>query len=391
MREQFLPFAPPSITESEIDAVVQTLRNGWLSTGPNAKKFQELFLERCGGSSALAVNSCTAALHLALVAHGIGPGDEVITTPLTFVSTVNVIEMVGATPVLVDVEEETLNIDPSKIRAAITSKTKAIIPVHYAGHPIDRKKINNIAKDHGLAVIEDAAHGTDARIDGEPLGNTSNLVAYSFYATKNITTAEGGMLTGPSELIEKCRTLSLHGLSRQAWGRYKAGGSWKYDVLAAGYKYNMSDLQASLGIAQIQRIEELTNRRTEIARKYNQAFSSNPVLKTLSTKEHVGHAWHLYVLRLNLPLLEIGRDDFLEALTKLNIGTSVHFIPIQLHSFYRNKYRWAVEDTPVAFNAFERMISLPIFPAMTDQDIEDVIEAVDSVVSQNVCTKRHAA
>jgi dTDP-4-amino-4,6-dideoxygalactose transaminase len=391
MREQFLPFAPPSITESEIDAVVQTLRNGWLSTGPNAKKFQELFLERCGGSSALAVNSCTAALHLALVAHGIGPGDEVLTTPLTFVSTVNVIEMVGATPVLVDVEEETLNIDSSKIRAAITSKTKAIIPVHYAGHPIDREKINNIAKDHGLAVIEDAAHGTDARIDGEPLGNTSNLVAYSFYATKNITTAEGGMLTGPSELIEKCRTLSLHGLSRQAWGRYKAGGSWKYDVLAAGYKYNMSDLQASLGIAQIQRIDELTNRRNEIAEKYNQAFSSNPVLKTLSTKEHVGHAWHLYVLRLDLPLLRIGRDDFLEALTKLNIGTSVHFIPIQLHSFYRNKYQWDVEDTPVAFNAFERMISLPIFPAMTDQDIEDVIEAVDSVVSQNVCAKRHAA
>jgi len=391
MREQFLPFAPPSITESEIDAVVQTLRNGWLSTGPNAKKFQELFLERCGGSSALAVNSCTAALHLALVAHGIGPGDEVITTPLTFVSTVNVIEMVGATPVLVDVEEETLNIDPSKIRAAITSKTKAIIPVHYAGHPIDRKKINNIAKDHGLVVIEDAAHGTDSKINGEPLGNTSNLVAYSFYATKNITTAEGGMLTGPSELIEKCRTLSLHGLSRQAWGRYKAGGSWKYDVLAAGYKYNMSDLQASLGIAQIHRIEELTNRRNEIARKYNQAFGSNPLLKTLSTKEHVGHAWHLYVLRLNLPLLGIGRDDFLEALTKLNIGTSVHFIPIQLHSFYRNKYRWDVEDTPVAFNAFERMISLPIFPAMTDQDIEDVIEAVDFVVSQNVCAKRHAA
>lgn len=391
MREQFLPFAPPSITEAEIEAVVHTLRNGWLSTGPNAKRFQNLFLERCGGGSALAVNSCTAALHLALVAHGIGPGDEVITTPLTFVSTVNVIEMVGATPVLVDVEEETLNIDPSKIRDAVTSKTKAIIPVHYAGHPIDRKKINLIAEDRGLVVIEDAAHGTDAKIEGKPLGNTSNLVAYSFYATKNITTAEGGMLTGPTRLIEKCRTLSLHGLSRQAWGRYKAGGSWKYDVLAAGYKYNMSDLQASLGIAQIQRIEELTNRRNEIARRYNQAFGKNPLLKTPSTKERVDHAWHLYVLRLNLSLLEIGRDEFLEALTKLNIGTSVHFIPIQLHSFYRNKYRWAVEDTPVAYDAFERMISLPIFPAMTDQDIEDVIEAVESVLSQNVCAKRHSA
>ncbi|MCR9198198.1 MAG: DegT/DnrJ/EryC1/StrS family aminotransferase [Planctomycetaceae bacterium] len=381
MRDTFLPFAPPLIGEEEINEVVDTLKSGWLTTGPKTRKFAEQFATYTQAPGALTVSSCTAALHLSLVALEIGPGDEVITTPLTFAASVNVIEHAGAKPVLVDVEADTLNIDPVAVEAAITPATKAIIAVHYAGHPVELDALRKIAADHNVHLIEDAAHAIGASYKGEPVGSGSNPACFSFYATKNLTTGEGGMLTGDDALLERARQLSLHGMSREAWSRYAAGGKWAYDIVAPGFKYNMTDIQAALGIQQLNRFESMQQRRADIVARYQLAFGGNAALQTPVTRDHVTHAWHLYVIRLNEGELTIDRNQFIEEINGRNIGTSVHFIPIHIHSYYARKYGWQPDDFPVALSNYGRMLSLPLSPRMSDQDVEDVIDAVAAVTA----------
>lgn len=383
MNSKFIPFSPPWIGEEEINEVIDTLRSDWITTGPKVKRFEEEFSKYFRTPSALALNSCTAALHTALVTLGIGKGDEVITTPMTFCASVNVIEHVGARPVLVDVEPDTLNIDPNKIEAAITKNTKAILPVHYSGHPVEIDTIYNIAEKYGLFVIEDAAHAIYAKYKGRFIGASNNPVAFSFYATKNLTTAEGGMLTGTPEFIEKARIISLHGMSRDAWKRYSKEGSWYYEVVFPGFKYNMTDIQASIGLWQLRKLEDFQKRRKEIVRKYNEAFSREEALEIPVERPEVEHAWHLYVLRLNLNMLKINRDQFIEELKIRNIGTSVHFIPIHLHPYYKNKYGYKPNDFPVAYNNYLRMISLPLYPKLTDQEVYYIIDSVLEIVKKN--------
>jgi len=381
VRKDFLEFSPPVIGDDEVNAVVETLRSSWITTGPKTKEFEKKFAEKFG-AAALAVNSCTAALHTALVGLGIGPGDEVITTPMTFCSTVNVIEQVGARPVLVDVEPDTLNIDPDKVEDAVTAKTKAIMPVHYTGHPVDLDAVYDIAKRHNLFVVEDAAHAVSAQYKGRYIGSGGTIAAFSFYATKNMTTAEGGMLTGTPDFVEKCRIISLHGMSRDAWNRYSKEGSWYYEVLLPGFKYNMTDIQASLGLVQLEKLESFQLRRAEIVAKYNQEFKNYDALEIPVAKAEVEHAWHLYVLKLNLQALRINRNQFIEELKVRNIGTSVHFIPIHLHPYYRDKYGYKPEDFPVAFNNYQRILSLPLHAGLSDNDVQDVIAAVVEIVKK---------
>lgn len=385
IRERFLDFSPPAISEQEIEAVVDTLQSDWITTGPKTKDFEVQFAEYIKTQNALAVNSCTGALHIALAVLGIGPGDEVITTPMTFAASVNVIEHVGATPVLVDVEPDTLNIDPVSVAKAVTPQTRAILPVHYAGHPVEMRPIMRLAQVHDLYVVEDAAHALPAYYEGKMIGTLGDLTAFSFYATKNLTTAEGGMLTGDTDLIEQARVWSLHGMSRDAWNRYEQNGSWYYEIVAPGFKYNMTDIQAAIGLVQLGRLEAMQRRRYEVVQQYNAAFSSIEELETPTERPNVQSAWHLYVLRLNLDRLTIDRNQFLDAMKKRNIGTSVHFIPIHLHPFYRNKHGWQPEDFPIAYREFQRIVSLPLHPGLTDEDVEDVIAAVKDIVQHNRC------
>lgn len=391
MRDSFLSFSLPLIGSEEIEEVIDTLRSGWLTSGPKTRQFESEFQAAVQCQSALALNSCTAGLHIALKTLNIGPGDQVITTPLTFAASVNVIEHVGATPVLVDVEADTLNINPKLVEKAITPATKAIIAVHYAGHPVELDALRAIAVRHNLHLIEDAAHAIGAEFRGQPIGASENLTAFSFYATKNLTTGEGGMLTGPSNLLDRARILSLHGMSREAWSRYAAGGKWAYDIVEPGFKYNMTDIQAALGLQQLRRFQQMQARRQQIVEQYNQAFGRIAAFQTPVSRPHVKNAWHLYVLRLNPTELTIGRDQFIQEMTARNIGTSVHFIPIHQHSYYRDKYGFREGSFPVAENAFRRMLSLPLSPSMNDQDVNDVIEAVQDIHSQFYYRRRMAA
>jgi dTDP-4-amino-4,6-dideoxygalactose transaminase len=383
VRRDFLLFAPPSIGDEEIEEVTETLRSPWITTGPRAQRFEQEFAAYLGAPGALGLNSCTAALHVALHALGIGPGDEVITTTLTFVATANVVEHVGARPVLVDVEPDTLNIDPAQVEAAITPRTRAILPVHYAGHPAELDALRALAARHELAIVEDAAHALPASYRGQRVGSGTDPVAFSFYATKNLTTAEGGMLTGTPEFLDRARVLSLHGMSHDAWRRYGKGGKWQYDVVLPGFKYNLSDLQAALGLRQLRKLEGFQCRRREVAARYMAAFADHDALEVPVTRPWVEHAWHLYVLRLRPGVLRIGRDQFLEELAARNIGTSVHFIPVHCHQFYRTKYGYSPERFPVSYASYQRMLSLPLHPGLTDEDVTDVIEAVHDVVDRN--------
>ena len=379
-RGEFLPFAPPTIGAEEIAEVVDTLRSTWITTGPKTKRFESEFATYLQAPGALAVSSCTAALHTALVTLGIGPGDEVITTPMTFTASVNVIEHVGARPVLVDVEPDTLTIDPGEVEAAITSRTRAILPVHYAGHPVDLAALRALAKLYRCAIVEDAAHALPARYQGQPIGASGNPVAFSFYATKNLTTAEGGMLTAEPEFVARARVVSLHGMRRDAWKRDAKESSWSYEVVLPGFKYNMTDIQAALGLCQLRKLEQFQQRRREVVSQYNRAFVDQPALELPVTRPDVEHAWHLYVLRLRPEVLTIDRDRFIQELGARNIGTSVHFIPIHVHPYYRDKYGFTPGSFPVAYDNYRRMLSLPLNPGLTDQDVNDVIEAVLDVV-----------
>ena len=387
-RTTFLPFSPPSITEQEIEAVVDTLRSAWITTGPKTKQFEQDFVEYLGAEDklgALALNSCTAGLHVALATLGIGPGDEVITTPMTFCSSVNVIEHVGATPVLADIEPDTLCINPEDVARRITPRTKAILVVHYAGHPVEMKPIRELARQHNLAIIEDAAHALPAWYEGQMVGTLGDFASFSFYATKNLTTAEGGMLTATPENLAKARVISLHGMNRDAWKRYTAEGSWYYEVVAPGFKYNMTDIQAAIGQVQLQRLAEMQTRRREVVALYDAAFGQLPALQTPVERSNVKSAWHLYVLRLHLDRLKINRAQFIEELKARQIGTSVHFIPIHLHPYYTEKYGWQPEDFPVTYAEYQRTISLPLHPGLTDDDVADVITAVTDVCEAFQC------
>jgi dTDP-4-amino-4,6-dideoxygalactose transaminase len=382
-RATFLPFSPPSISEEEIEAVVDTLRSDWITTGPKTKQFESEFAAYIGSESALALNSCTGGLHIALAALGIGRGDEVITTPTTFACTANVIEHVGATPILADIEPDTMTIDPLKIEAAITQRTKAIMPVHFAGHPAEMDAIMDIAQHHKLAVIEDAAHSLPAMYKGRKIGTIGDYTAFSFYATKNLTTAEGGMLTGSPDRIAEARLWSLHGMNRDAWKRYTNEGSWFYEVVLPGFKYNMTDIQAALGLVQLTRLADFQVRRREIVARYTAAFSAIEALQPPIERAEVSSAWHLYVLRLNLDQLKLNRAQFIDAMKARNIGTSVHFIPVHLHPFYRDTYGWQPESFPVAYGEYQRCVSLPLHPRLTDQEVDDVIQAVVEIATSN--------
>jgi dTDP-4-amino-4,6-dideoxygalactose transaminase len=382
-RASFLPFALPHITQAEIDEVVDTLRSGWLTTGPKTKRFEREFAERVGAPYAIAVSSATAAMHLALDAIGLKLGDEVIVPVYTFTATAEVVVYFRARPVFVDVDLATCNLDPAQLERHITPRTRAIMVVHMAGLPAEMDAILAVAKAYGLPVIEDAAHAFPAKYRGRMIGSIGDLTAFSFYANKTLSTGEGGMLTTANPTYaEQAAMMKLHGISRDAWKRYTAEGSWYYEVLQAGYKYNMTDIAAAIGLHQLARSEWLLERRRAIAQRYTEAFSQWPELETPpGTADVDEHAWHLYMLRLRPEHLTITRDAFIQALKQANIGTSVHFIPLHLHPFYRDTYRLAADDFPVALQAYQRAISLPIYPGMTDEDVEDVIAAVEQIVA----------
>ncbi len=379
-----VPFHRPSIGQEEIEEVVRTLQSGWLTTGPRTAQFEEEFRTLVGAPYSLAVNSCTAGLHLALAALNIGPGMEVITTPLTFCATVNVILHVGATPVLADVAADG-NIDPKSIADRITERTRAIMPVHLAGLPCDMDAIWDLARRHGLMVIEDAAHAAGSRYRGYSIGgvspdNRSNAAVFSFYATKNMTTGEGGMVTTNDEaLADSLKNLCLHGISKNAWNRYSDKGNWYYEVLRPGFKFNLSDIQSSIGIHQLRKLESFIAARTRIVQAYNRAFADMEELEIPPDKTDCRHAWHLYMLRLNTDKLDINRDQFIVELRQRGVGTSVHFIPIPLHPFFAPFANRPENQCPKAIALYHRLISLPLFPGMTDAQTEYVVEAVKDV------------
>ncbi|MEI5102865.1 bifunctional SDR family oxidoreductase/aminotransferase class I/II-fold pyridoxal phosphate-dependent enzyme [Streptomyces sp. PmtG] len=377
VRRSFLPLALPDLGKAEEDEVLDTLRSGWLTTGPKTKRFEELCASYLGVKHAVALNSCTGALHVGLAAAGVGPGDEVITTPVSWPATANVVIHLGATPVFVDIEPDTLNIDVSLIEAAITPRTKVILPVHMAGQPCDMRAINDIAKRHGLTVIEDAAHALGAEYQGVKVGKLSTAAAFSFYPTKNMTTIEGGLLvTDDDELAERARVLSLHGITKDAWKRHARDGSPHWQLVEPGYKYNMTDVQASVGLHQLPKLEEFIAIRERYTRRYNEAFADLTCLRPLATRPGTHHVHHLYVLELRTDLLTITRDEFMAALKAEGIGTGVHFVSMHLQPYYREELRVHPDDLPVARDMSERIVSLPLFPKMTPADVESVITAV---------------
>jgi dTDP-4-amino-4,6-dideoxygalactose transaminase len=382
----FIPFHVPSIGDEEIREVEATLRSGWLTTGPRTAQFEKEFAEYVGAPCALAVNSATGGLHLALAALGIGPGDEVITTPLTFCSTIHTILHVGATPVLADVRPDG-NIDPAEIERVITRKTRAILPVHLAGLPCDMEAIWKLARRRGLFVVEDAAHAAGARYDGRPIGmatdseNCSDAVAFSFYATKNMTTGEGGMVTTPSEsLASKMRMLSLHGMSRDAWNRYTERGNWYYEVIAEGFKYNLTDIQSAIGIHQLRKLDSFIETRKRYAEMYNEALRGIDEIELPPDSPRARHAWHLYAIRLNVPASRNARQEVIEELRRRGIGTSVHFIPIPKHPFFA-KIGLGPEQAKNAMSLFERLVSLPLYPGMSEDQVRYVADSVRQAVA----------
>lgn len=384
VRGEHLPFAVPSLGREEEEEVLDCLRSGWLTTGPKTKRFEEELAAYAGAKHAIAVNSCTAALHVSLASLGVGPGDEVITTGITFPATANVVVHQGATPVLVDVDPSTLNIDPAAVEAAITPRTKAIIPVHMAGQPADMDRLVAIAERHGIPIIEDAAHAIGAEWRGKRVGNLNGSLAacYSFYPIKNMTTIEGGaILTDDDEFAERCRLFSLHGLSKDAWKRYSAAGYQHWDTLLPGFKYNMSDVQAAIGLHQLRRLDQFIETRTHYANIYREAFAGLPEVELPARVEGVRHAWHLFIILLRLDMLQIGRDEFMEALRQENIGTGVHFRSLHIQPYYRDALGLRPEDLPNAAAISDRILSLPLYPKMSERDVLDVVEAVRKVVA----------
>ena len=380
----FLPFALPDIGEEEITEVVDSLRSGWLTTGPKTQRFEREFADFIGSDvQALAVNSATAGLHLALEAFGIGQGDEVITTPYTFTATAGVVRHLGADPVFVDIDPNTFNLDPAKIERAITERTKAIIPVHFAGMACDMQPIIEIARRHGLKVLEDAAHALPATYQSRLVGTLdTDATVFSFYATKTITTGEGGMIvTRDHAIAERCRAMRLHGISRDAFDRYTSTKpSWHYEVIAPGFKYNLTDIASSIGLQQLKKAWTFQERRQEMAERYDAELADLPITLPPQPENDDLHSWHLYAIRLD-DSAGISRDEFIQQMSARGIGCSVHFIPLHLHPYWRNAYDLQPHDFPMAWRAYERAVSLPLYTKMTDDDQTRVIEAVKSILT----------
>lgn len=381
-RDDFLVFGAPDIHEEEIAEVVDCLRSGWLGTGPRVARFEREFaaLKRVDEKNVAAVNSCTGALHISMLAAGVGPGDEIITTPMTFVATVNAIIHSGATPVLADADPVTMNIAPSAIEARITERTKAILPVHMSGRPCDMDSIMQIAAKYRLQVIEDCAHAIEAEWKGRQIGTIGDFGCFSFYVTKNATTGEGGMILARSgEHIAQAKVLALHGLSKDAWKRFGDDGYRHYHVTACGFKYNMMDIQAAIGIHQLARIEASWTRRRAIWNRYQEAFADLPVTCPKEPDAGTKHAYHLYTLLIDESRCGMSRDCFMEAMTQQNIGVGVHYLSIPEHPYYQERFGWRPEDYPNAMLIGRQTVSLPLSPKLTERDVEMVIAAVKSI------------
>lgn len=379
-----IPYALPYVDDQEMAEVVATIRSNWLSRGPKTHEFERRFAEAVHSPWAVGVNSCTAALHLAQLALGIGPGDEVITSPFTFVATANTILHAGARPVFVDIDPLTMNLDPARLEAAITPHTKAVIPVHFAGFPCDMDAIADIALRHGLKIIEDAAHAVWTLYKGRPVGSLGDVTCFSFYATKNLATGEGGMLTtADEELAEKVRVMSLHGMSRNAWNRYADKGSWFYEVDVPGFKYNMTDMQAALGLVQLAKLPRMQELRETYAGMYGAVFSQTEGLVLPHDDPQHRHAWHLYVIRVQEERVRVTRDDLIEGLKEAGIGTSVHFIPVPAHPYYRT-LGYRLEDYPETAKAYRTCLSLPLYPGMSGEQVQHVAETVKRHVEAGV-------
>ncbi len=386
MRTDFLSFHRPYIAEEEIQEVLDTLRSGWLTTGPKTEQFEKEFTSYIGSKYAITVNSGTAALHLALDAIGLKQGEEVILPTMTFAATAEAVIYFKAKPVLVDCRKDTFNIDLDQVEECLDKnsyKVKAIIPVHMAGQPCEMDRVLEIAKRFNLKVIEDAAHALPAKYKERVIGKTGDIAAFSFYVTKSITTGEGGMITTDNdEYAEMMRKMSLHGISRDAWKRYTSEGSWYYEILRPGYKYNMTDIASAIGIHQLRRCDWFYEKRKKIAQMYTRAFKEMEEIQEPVVKPYVQHAWHLYIIQLNLEKLSIDRARFIQEMKNRNIGTSVHFIPLHMHPYYRKMYGYKPEDFSGAKYLYERIVSLPIYPKMKKEDEEDVVWAVKDIVAK---------
>ena len=378
-----VPFHKPHITADEVTAVVNALQSGWITMGPATVEFEDRFREYIGCKNAVSMNSCTACLHLALKAINLTEGDEVLVPAITFTATAEVITYFKARPVLIDIDRHTGNIDISKIDGKITGNTRAIIPVHYGGQPCDMDEIAGIAKARHLRVIEDAAHAVPAWYRRQKVGTISDMTCFSFYATKPLTTGEGGMVTTENdEWAERIKILRLHGISQDAWKRYSKEGTWFYEVIEAGYKYNLTDIQAAIGLSQLKKIDWMWQRRKAIARQYTEAFQSLDTLMTPYVKPDRESSWHLYVLKLNLETLNIGRNQFIEELKTRGIVTSVHFIPLYRHPYYRDTFSYSENGFDGSEWFYERIISLPIYPGMTDAQVHKVIDTVSELATR---------
>jgi len=383
MQNDFLLFHKPFISEDEVDEIVDTVRSGWLSMGPKTIKFEELFADYIGCKKGIAVSSWTAAGHLTLEAYGLKPGDEVIVPTMTFPATAEIVCYFGAKPVIVDVDPGTLNISIEAIEKAITPKTRVIIPVHYGGQPCDMDEILDLAGKHNLKVMEDAAHSLPATYKGKKIGNISEVTCFSFYATKTLSTGEGGMIcTNNEEIAERVKVMRLHGINRDAWKRYTESGSWYYEVVAPGYKYNFTDLQASLGLPQLKKVDKMWESRKRIARKYTENFKDNELIKLHVLKPDRESSWHLYPIRLELEKLNINRARFIDKLRENKVGAGVHFMPVHQHLYYNETFNLNDKDFPVASNTFPRLVSLPIYPGMTDRNVDYVIDVVNSLLQK---------
>jgi dTDP-4-amino-4,6-dideoxygalactose transaminase len=382
IKQQTIPFHAASVGEDEAQAAADVIRSGWLTMGPKTLEFEQNFASYVGARHAVAVSSCTAALHVALEAIGLQQGDEVLVPTTTFTATAEVVVYFKAIPVLVDVDPTTLCIDPAEAQKKITSRTCAIIPVHFAGQPCDMDRIQQLAARHGLHVIEDAAHALPASFRGTPVGAISKLTAFSFYATKTLTTGEGGMVTtDDDELAARMKVMRLHGIGRDAWKRYSNEGSWFYEVECAGFKYNLTDIQSAIGLVQLSKCTEMRTLRARIAKQYTVGFSQCEEIQVPTVLSDRESAWHLYVLRLNLDRLTIGRSEVVERLKQRGVGTSVHFIPLHMHPYYRHAYHYCHESFPVALKEYFRSFSLPIYPGMSSDQVAYVIEQVIEVIA----------
>ena len=381
IRDTFLPYGKQNLDNKEIEEVIDTLKSDWITTGPKMKLFEDKFKKYIGSEFAVAVNSGTAALHVSTSSINIQPGDEVITTPLTFVASANCVVYRGGTPVLADIKKNTYNIDPSEIKKKITSRTKAIIPVHFAGQPCDMDEICEIAEENDLYVIEDAAHAIDAEYKGRKIGNISDLTIFSFHPVKNITTAEGGMVTtNDSELNEKLLMFRTHGITKDAIKRFGKSGDFYYDMQYLGFRYNLSELHSALGVQQLDKLESFQKRRREVVKIYNKELGQIEEITIPYVKNDVKHSWHLYVIQLNLEKLSVDRDQIFKALRAENIGVNVHYIPVHYHSFYQNKFGLKQGMLPNVEWLYPRLITIPLFSKISDEDVYDVIGALKKVI-----------